>query len=188
MTTLKRKTTKKHGENGKLEHDPIPRNRRHKSKLGHVPISDLITYRPLSEIQPSPKNDKLYKPVDTTDPDFKALAENVRTNGVRKALIVSRDGYIVSGHRRYAAAGIAGLELIPCREADIDHDDPRFLVLLRDCNRQRVKAFDEVLREEVVSADPEEAHRRLVDISQTASHGGSGHHHVGLRQASRSHH
>jgi hypothetical protein len=136
-------------------------NGKHVGKLGHVPISDEITHRPLEEIRPSPRNDQLYKPIDPNDPDFKALVSSVRVDDVREALVVSRDGYIVSGHRRYAAAGIAGLETVPCRTADIDHDNPRFLSLLRDMNRQRVKTLDEVLREEVVSADPEEAHRLL---------------------------
>src|SRR5437016_2385324 len=132
------KKPKKCGRKPKLEHVPISPNGRRKAKLEHVPIPEAITQRPLSEICPSPENDRLYRPVDPTDPDFKALAENIRANGVRDALIVTRDGYIVSGHRRYAAASIAGLETVPCRTADIDHDDPRFLPLVRDLNRQRV--------------------------------------------------
>ncbi len=131
------------------------------AKLGHVSISDLIVHRLLSEVQPSSENDRLYRPVDTADPEFRALTQNIRENGIREALIITRDGYLVSGHRRYAAAGLAGLDTVPCRVAQLSHEDPRFLTLLRDCNRQRVKRIDETLREEVVSADPEEAYRAL---------------------------
>jgi ParB-like chromosome segregation protein Spo0J len=158
---MKGKKPNKRGGKRKSDHVPISANGRRKAELGHVPISDEITYVALSLIQPSPQNDKLYKPVNPDDPDFKALVENVRANGVREALIVTPFGYIISGHRRYAAAKVVGLEIVPCRTADIEPDDPRFLPLLRDMNRQRVKTLDEVVREEVVSADPEEAHRLL---------------------------
>jgi hypothetical protein len=141
--------TRTQGRNGKA------------TKIGHVPISREIVYRPLSSIRPSPENDQLYKPIDTTDPDFLALVKSVKANGVREALFISIDDYIGSGHRRYAAAKKAGLETVPCRTAEIRRGDPGWLQFLRDCNMQRVKSLDEVLREEVVSADPEEAYRRL---------------------------
>jgi hypothetical protein len=75
------------------------------------------------------------------------------------------DGWILSGHRRHAAARSAGLNEVPCRfEPFRRKDDPdRFLVLLREHNRQRVKSLDEQLREEVVSCDPKEAYRSLID-------------------------
>jgi hypothetical protein len=41
--------------------------------------------------------------------------------------------------------------------------------VLRECNRQRVKSFDEVLREEIVSADPDEAYRDLVEYRRAKS-------------------
>jgi hypothetical protein len=144
-------------------------NGRANSKLGHVPILDEITYRRLSEIMPSPENDTLYKPVDPADPDFKALGESVRRDGVREALIVTRDDYIVSGHRRYAAAQSVGLERVPCRVASIYRDDPRFLALVRECNRQRVKTLDEVLREEIVGANADDAYAALVQYRQRAA-------------------
>jgi hypothetical protein len=142
---------------------------RRNGKLGHVPISDEINHLPVSRIYPSPYNDRLYKPVDPNDPDFQALVENVRVNGIREALIITRDHFIVSGHRRHAAAQIAGLATVPCRVADLDHRDPRFPALVRDCNRQRKKTRDEVLREEVVSANPEEAYRVLREHRQQSA-------------------
>jgi hypothetical protein len=160
---MKSKNRKKQGRKGKLGHVPISANGRGKRKLGLVPIADEITHRLVSEIYPAPENDRLYKPVDPTDLDFRALVESVRAKGVLEALIVTRDGYICSGHRRHAAARIAGLETVPCRTAKIYCADPRFLAMLRDCNRQRVKTLDEVLREEVVSANPEEAYRALLE-------------------------
>jgi len=130
-------------------------------EFGHVRISDEITYRSLSEIRPSPENDKLYRPVNTKDPSFRAFLKEVRLNGITDPLIITADGYICSGHRRFAAAEEIGLETVPCRIANIYRDDPGFLPFLKACNQQRVKTIDEVLREEVVSANPEEAYRAL---------------------------
>lgn len=92
------------------------------TELGHVSISDKIISRKLSDIQPSPENDKLYRPIDKNDPDFKSFVETVRKNGITDPLIVTRDGYICSDHRRYAAAVVLGLDEVPTRTAEIDHD------------------------------------------------------------------
>ena len=130
------------------------------SELGHAPI---LTIR-LDDIRPSPENDRLYRPVDPDDPQIIRLAESVRDCGMQEPLLITRDGWIVSGHRRYAAATIAGLEAVPCRVApvykDADHDT--FMMLLRECNRQRVKSFDEKLREEVLSEASDDAYQSLL--------------------------
>jgi hypothetical protein len=116
-------------------------------------------------IFPSPENDKLYKPVDKSDPDFVALVDSVVAIGIKEPLVVTRDGYILSGHRRHAAAKEAGLDNLPCRVENISHcNDPgQFIILLREYNRQRVKSLDEQLREEVVSASPEAAYESLIE-------------------------
>jgi hypothetical protein len=52
--------------------------------------------------------------------------------------------------------------MIPCRVArGSRHDDPDFRQLLVEANNQRVKRVDQVFAEEIVKADPEEAHRVL---------------------------
>ena len=132
-----------------------------KAKSGH----DRIRLLSLDSIQPSPENERIYRPVDPEDAEVRALAESIREHGIREPLVVTLDGYILSGHRRHVAARLAGLESVPCRVEPIHRaDDPdRFTVLLREYNRQRVKSHDELLREEVVSADPEEAYQALID-------------------------
>jgi len=125
---------------------------------------DRISERPIGQIRPSPENAKLYRPVDRNDPDVKALAESIREHGLQEPLVVTRDGWIISGHRRHVAARLAGLKTVPCRVHPIrrEGDRDQFIRLLREFNRQRVKSFDEKLREEVVSVDPEEAYRSLI--------------------------
>jgi len=106
-----------------------------------------------SAIEPAPLNDQLYDPVDESEPSFLALVEDVRENGILEPLVVSGDGYILSGHRRHAAARYLLLKRIPVRiryDVSYEDDQDEFLRLLASYNRQRVKTAAEQLREEVV--------------------------------------
>jgi len=106
-----------------------------------------------SAIEPAALNDQLYDPVDELEPSFQALVESIREHGILEPLVASADGYILSGHRRHAAARALGLERIPVRiRHDVSYlrDRDEFLRLLASYNRQRVKTSAEQLREEVV--------------------------------------
>ncbi len=117
----------------------------------------------ISAIRPSPENDAIYRSVDPTDPEIKALASSIRQNGLLEPLIVTLDNFIVSGHRRYAAAKLAGLDAVPVRRLAIRRTDDldAFVRLLREHNRQRDKTNAEKLREELVSINPVDAHAEL---------------------------
>src|SRR5262249_60232166 len=80
------------------------------------------------------------------------------------------DYFILSGHRRFGGAQLA-VKLtgfpreVPCRFVDIEHRDPKALRLLREFNRQRVKTAEELIREELIAGNPDDAevileHRR----------------------------
>ena len=86
---------------------PKRQRSRQKPEIGLVPILDID----INAIFPSPENDKLYKPVDPDDPGIRELAKSIREHGIKEPLIVTKDGYIISGHRRFAAARLAGLEI-----------------------------------------------------------------------------
>lgn len=118
----------------------------------------------LADIRPSPENDRLYRPIDPDDPEFIALARSIAQYGVKEPLVITLDGWILSGHRRYAAAQATGMDRVPCRIEPIwrTDDSDGFITLLREYNRQRDKSLDEQLREEVVSADPHEAYQALL--------------------------
>lgn len=126
----------------------------------------------VDRIRPTPENEQLYRPVDPNDRDVRALAESIREHGVREPLVITRDGYILSGHRRWTAAKLAGLHRVPCRTDPItyeDADQDEVLRVLREYNRQRVKSLDEMLREEVVSVDRDAAYGRLLAHRQRLS-------------------
>lgn len=106
-----------------------------------------------SAIEPAALNDQLYDPVDTEEPSFLALVASIREHGILETIVVSADGFVLSGHRRLAAAEELGLERITVRvRHDISYfrDQDTFLRLLASYNRQRVKTTSEQVREEVV--------------------------------------
>jgi hypothetical protein len=143
--------------------------RKRMGKLGHDSILGKIELVPLSVIRPSPENDAIYGPVDPSDPDVQALAGSVGEHGIREPLVITFDDFILSGHRRYAAAKLAGLREIPCRRENILRTGPGFVVLLREYNRQRVKGIDVVLREEIISANPDDAYEELIQYRRDAA-------------------
>ena len=123
----------------------------------------------ITQIKPAPENDKLYKPVDLNDSQTTTLADSIREFGVKEPIVVTLDGFILSGHRRFAAAKLAGLKEVPVRREDIRRSDPEFFRLLREYNRQREKTLDERLREEIVSVNVDDAYSSLVEYRKQAS-------------------
>ena len=129
-----------------------------------VPFTALLEI-PIGELTPSPENDRLYKPIDLADPDFVAFADGIAEHGILVPLTVTADYFVASGHRRLAAAKLAGLSHVRCEVLDFNKDDDldQFMQILRECNRQRVKTFGETLREQAIDADPEVAYQSLVE-------------------------
>jgi hypothetical protein len=121
------------------------------------------------ELRPAPENELIYRPVSLNDPDIQNLAASINEHGVLSPLVVTQDGYILSGHRRFAACRLAGVAKVPCEVKPITRQHPEFETLLCEYNRQRVKSFDEIVREQVVFVDPEEAYESLIEHRRAAS-------------------
>lgn len=120
----------------------------------------------INAIAPSPENDEIYPTPSKQDASFIELLISIQQQGVLEPLVVSRDGYIMSGHRRYAAAKELGLKTVPVRVEPIKRngqDKTEWKRILRSYNRQRVKTDAVQLREACLDMDPEVAHRFLVD-------------------------
>jgi hypothetical protein len=126
-----------------------------------------VEMAPIRLIRPSPENDLVYKPVEVNNAVFQRFAAGIEADGILNPLVVSRDYYIISGHRRHAAAVHVGLEDVPVIVADVNRGDgerasSKFIQLLTKHNDQRVKSIGEQLRESVVTASPADAYRSLV--------------------------
>ena len=96
---------------------------------------DLVTEVPLAELHPFVNH-----PFEVRDDeDMQKLVESIKENGVLTNLTVRRraeGGYeIISGHRRFHAAQLAGLDTIKVQVRDIDDDQA--IIAMVDANIQR---------------------------------------------------
>ena len=90
---------------------------------------------PLEKLMPFPNHPYLVQDND----ELAQLAESIRKNGILHPLSVLATGentyYIISGHRRMAAAGKAGLTALPCMIREISMDQA--IVEMVDANLYR---------------------------------------------------
>ena len=96
---------------------------------------DLVTEVPLSELHPFVNH-----PFEVRDDeDMQKLVDSIKENGVLTNLTVCRraeGGYeIISGHRRFHAAQLAGLDTIKVQVRDVDDDQA--IIDMVDANIQR---------------------------------------------------
>jgi ParB-like nuclease domain len=69
------------------------------------PVLVLVS---IDSIIPAPENDEIYRAIAWNDPEILALARSIKERGVQEPILISRDGYILSGHRRrYCRSGVA---------------------------------------------------------------------------------
>jgi hypothetical protein len=131
----------------------------HREKLDHVQV------RSLDAIKPAPENEDVYRPIAFDDPEIRELAKSIKKRGVLEPLLISLDGFIISGHRRHTASLLAGLETVPVKIHSISRkDDPDgFLKLVVEMNSQRIKNATELLHESVIKIDPKSAHDQIVN-------------------------
>lgn len=104
-------------------------------------IGTTVEYRRIAELRPHPENQRIYK--DTPDAAF---VESIRTQGVQNPLLITADGVIIGGNRRWSACKEIGHETVPVlifnKTSDLD-----ILEALVENNRQRQKTTEEQARE-----------------------------------------
>lgn len=129
-----------------------------------------IRWIPITQIHPAPENDTLYGPIDPNDPKIQEMAAEMRRRRkCRTLLTLSRDLYVMSGHRRLAAAKIAGLKSLECIIDPMLHSDPQFVNELIRFNNQRIKSNDVLFREAVVATSKGDAYQKLKKARAEAS-------------------
>jgi len=77
---------------------------------------------------------------------LRELSSSIRRHGILQPLTVRRvgDGWeLVAGERRLRAARIAGLETVPCIEAEVDEEESALLALIENLQRRDLHYFEE---------------------------------------------
>jgi len=113
-----------------------------------------------------PENIELYGEVDTRSESFRELLGSITKKGLLEPLIVTRDHFIVSGHRRYEVLKMKGQLMVPCRLMDVYYAEltkSRRIALLREHNRYRHKTAVQQVKESLVDLDPGSAAMQLED-------------------------
>jgi hypothetical protein len=128
-----------------------------------VKQQNKIQFLSIEDISPAYENALIYHPVRSDDPAIIELAHSIQEHGVLEPITITRDHYIVSGHRRYAATRLAGFDKIDCRVLPMDSSDPRFMELLMAFNQQRVKTLDEFMREIIAQSNPDDEYKALIE-------------------------
>jgi hypothetical protein len=125
---------------------------------------------PLSKISPCPENDDLYGEVEH-DEQMDALIASIEKKGLEEPLILTRDYYILSGHRRYYAVDWLGWETVPCRvRSDIEWSmNTSIPAELAEYNPQRIKSVGSLLKEALLrDLSPEETYGAIQDYKDSA--------------------
>ena len=101
---------------------------------------------PLSKIIDHPVNASIYR--DNFDDD---LVESIKQNGVLTPIVVCKHAggsYVcLSGHRRRQAAGVLGLQEIPCLIYRDEIPEWQQVLMVVESNRQRAKTTEMLARE-----------------------------------------
>ena len=105
----------------------------------HRKARTVLTALPLSAVRPNPAQPRRH-----FDPDALAeLAASIAQHGLLQPVIVKRedDGYLImAGERRYRAAQLAGLAVIPALVRD---DDPLEIAIIENLQREDLSALEE---------------------------------------------
>ena len=97
---------------------------------------------PAADIRPNPAQPRRF----FDEAALRELASSIRRHGILQPLTVRRrgDGWeLVAGERRLRAARLAGLDTVPCIEAEVDSRQSALLALVENLQRQDLHYFEE---------------------------------------------
>ena len=124
-----------------------------------------ISQIPTGAVLQSTANDLIYEQFCPENEDDAALIESIRKYGIKEPLVISADGFLLSGHRRLEVARYLCLTEVPVRRENVEFrglEDTERLKILKRFNQQRSKSFEERVRERLIDIDPEEAYERAI--------------------------
>ena len=124
----------------------------------------------LNSIKPSPENDDIYGPIEFDDQMWD-LIHSIERKGLEEPILVTADGYVLSGHRRLFACIFLNWKEIPIRvvKSIKRKGNLQYHRELIEYNPQRIKKAGSLLREALLrnnnAADTYEAIRERRESS-----------------------
>ena len=116
---------------------------REKSKGDSETMATKIIDIKTSKLTPHPKNETIYGQQEDVSDLVKLIGDAGR---IIERLIVTEDNVIISGHRRWLAAQILGLDTVPCEVMEFEYpEDELEELVLR--NAKRTKTTVQKIRE-----------------------------------------
>ena len=97
---------------------------------------------PISEIRPNPRQPRR----TFAEEGLEELARSIQSHGVLQPLTVRRTAQgweLIAGERRLRSALLAGLETVPCIEAEADENHSALLALVENLQRRDLHYFEE---------------------------------------------
>ena len=98
-----------------------------------------VSTRPTASLKPNPLNPR----GDVDGSGLDELGASIRAQGVLQPLLITPAGVVVAGHRRLAAARIAGLEQVPVVVRDLDPVQQQEIMLVENLQRQDLSPVEE---------------------------------------------
>src|SRR5215468_12677192 len=108
--------------------------------------------RPIDSLSPNLLNPR----GDVDSSGLGELAASIGAQGVLQPLLVTPGGVVVAGHRRLAAARLAGLQEVPVVIRDLDPVQQQEIMLVENLQRRDLSAVEEA-----------RAYQRLLDAGHT---------------------
>src|SRR6266702_8178692 len=95
-------------------------------------------FRPIDPLRPNQLNPR----GELHSAGLEELADSIRAQGVLQPLLVTPGGVVVAGHRRLAAARLAGLSDVPVVIRDLDAVQQQEIMLAENLQRQDLSAVE----------------------------------------------
>lgn len=86
----------------------------------------------VSKLKPAPWNPR----TSISDESVADLAASIASLGMIQPVVALNDGTLIAGHRRLAAAKLAGLKVIPCDIIDVDEKTARRMTFIENLQRK----------------------------------------------------
>ena len=146
-------TQSNHNANAENSQDSVTNNEG-KTDLSKLPIEQLTPgkYQPRQDMSPEALDD---------------LASSIRSQGIIQPIVVrpiSNDTYeIIAGERRWRAAQLAELDLVPCIIKDVPDEAAVAIALIENIQREDLNAMEEAIALQRLQDEFELTHQEVAD-------------------------